>query len=200
MFLPDFARSVACGFDQECDGLSENEIQLHLGCKAHLRADKVFHPSVFFEKYSQIINQELQQFEPLAHINRKWFLAHILMEMMIDRLLVRFFPAVCHQFYNDLSHIDTKILGQFVLRFSNKNIDAFIQQFEHFCKVKYLFGYAFDDSFVYSVGRVFKYGSGIEMTMSDKLFLKILINKLEQTHYKDPMIILAELKQVFIDK
>ncbi|MFA9215182.1 MAG: hypothetical protein ACEQSR_15300 [Candidatus Methylacidiphilales bacterium] len=197
LFLPDFARNVARGFDQEVNGLSKDEIQLHLGCKAHLQADKVFHPSVFFEKYSQIINHELQQFEPLAHINRKWFLAHILMEMMIDRLLVRFFPSVCHQFYDDLSHIDTKILSQFVLRFSNKNIDTFIQQFEHFCKVKYLFGYANDDSFVYSIGRVFKYGSGIEMTMSDKLFLKKLINKIEETHFKDPMIILAELKNVF---
>jgi hypothetical protein len=60
-----------------------------------------------------------------------------------------------------------------------------------------LFGYAVDDSFVYSVARVFKYGSGIEMTMSDKLFLKKLVNNLEQIHFNDPMIILAELKQVF---
>jgi hypothetical protein len=35
------------------------------------------------------------------------------------------------------------------------------------------------------------------MTMSDKLFLKKLVNNLEQTHFNDPMIILAELKQVF---
>lgn len=197
LFLPDFARNVARGFDNEVYGLTLPEIQLQLGCKAHLKADKLFHPSVFFKKYSDIINHELQQFEPLAHINRKWFLAHILMEMMIDRLLVKFFPTVCHSFYHDLNQIDTKILHQFVLRFSNKSIEPFIKQFDHFCEVRYLFGYAVDDSFVYSVARVFKYGSGIEMTMSDKLFLKKLVNNLEQIHFNDPMIILAELKQVF---
>jgi hypothetical protein len=197
LFLPDFARNVARGFDQEITDLSANEIQLQLGCKAHLQADKLFHPSAFFKKYSDIVNHELQQFEPLAHINRKWFLAHILMEMMIDRLLVKFFPTVCHSFYHDLNQIDTKILHQFVLRFSNKSIEPFIKQFDHFCEVRYLFGYAVDDSFVYSVARVFKYGSGIEMTMSDKLFLKKLVNNLEQIHFNDPMIILAELKQVF---
>jgi hypothetical protein len=197
LFLPDFARNVARGFDSEVHGLTLPEIQLQLGCKAHLKADKLFHPSAFFKKYSDIINHELQQFEPLAHINRKWFLAHILMEMMIDRLLVKFFPTVCHSFYHDLNQIDTKILHQFVLRFSNKSIEPFIKQFDHFCEVRYLFGYAVDDSFVYSVARVFKYGSGIEMTMSDKLFLKKLVNNLEQIHFNDPMIILAELKQVF---
>ncbi len=197
LFLPDFARGYAKGFYKIKTNLLVQETQLHQGCLAHIQADKIFHPSQFFKKYSDIINYELQQFEPLAHINRKWFLAHILMEMMVDRLLVKFFPTVCHSFYHDLNQIDTKILHQFVLRFSNKSIDPFIKQFKHFCEVRYLFGYAIDDSFVYSVARVFKYGSGIEMTMSDKFFLKKLINNLEQIHFNDPMIILAELKQVF---
>jgi len=49
LFLPDFARNVARGFDQEITDLRANEIQLQLGCKAHLKADKLFHPSAFLK-------------------------------------------------------------------------------------------------------------------------------------------------------
>jgi hypothetical protein len=139
----------------------------------------------------------LKSFEPLAHFNRKWFLSHIIFEMLIDRLLVKHFPSACHSFYSDLDAIDTKILEEFVLRYSYKNIDQFMRNFKHFCEVKYLFAYVFNDSFVFSIARVYKQATTIEMSMSDRFFIKEFIIKIEQQYFYDPIIIIAELKKVF---
>jgi len=197
LFIPDFARNYARGFNNVQLDLKPSQLQLQLGCIAHLNADKLFHPSLFFKKYSEIINFELKNFEPLAQLNRKWFLSHIMCEMLIDRLLVKHFPSACDSFYRDLEAINTKTLEEFVLRYSFKNTDQFMRNFKHFCEVKYLFGYAFNDSFVFSIARVYKHATTIEMTMSDKFLLKEFIYKIEQQYFYDPIIILAELKQVF---
>jgi hypothetical protein len=197
LFLPDFVRNYAKGFEYEQKGLDANQLQLQLGCKAHLKADKVFHPSSFFKNYSQLVNSELQQFKPLAHLNRKWFLAHILFEMLIDRLLINHFPDTCHAFYNDLSSIDTNTLEKFVMSYSFKNIDQLMRNFKHFCEVKYLFGYTYNDSFVFSIARVYKQAANIEMSMGDKYLLKVFIDNIENQYFNDPLMIVAQLKQVF---
>lgn len=197
LFIPDFARNYARGFHLIHLDLKSNEQQLQLGCIAHLNADKLFHPSPFFKKYSEIINFELKNYEPLTHLNRKWFLSHIIFEMLIDRILVKHFPSTCHSFYNDLNSIDTKTFEEFVLRYAYKNIDQFMRNFKHFCEVKYLFGYTFNDSFVFSIARVYKYATTIEMNMSDKFFLKEFISKIEQQYFYDPILIITELKHVF---
>ncbi|MBI3882715.1 MAG: hypothetical protein HY305_00400, partial [Sphingobacteriales bacterium] len=132
-------------------------------------------------------------------INRKWFLAHILFEMMLDRILVKHHENVCHSFYNDLNLVDTNILSDFIKQFAHKDIRQFMLNYHHFCKVKYLFGYAADHSFMYSIGRVYKQATSLELTMSDKLNFNYFINLIEEKYFNKPMIILAELKNVFLD-
>jgi len=200
LFIPDFARNYARCFQQNLSDLKPNELQLQLGCIAHLNADKLFHQSLFFKKYSEILNFELNNFDPLAHLNRKWFLSHIMFEMLIDRLLVKHFPSACHSFYSDLEAIDTKTLKEFVLRYSHKNIDQFMRNFKHFCEVKYLFAYTFNNSFVFSIARVYKQATTIDLSMSDRFYLKEFFYKVEQQYFYDPIIIIAELKQVFNKK
>lgn len=199
LFLPDFARNVARRFETENLSLTPNQVQLQLGCKAHLAADKLFHPSPFFINYSHIINEALNNYEPLAHIKRKWFLAHILFEMMLDRVIVKHYENVCHSFYNDLSHVDTNTISSFIKQFAYKDTRQFMLNYNHFCKVKYLFGYAADHSFIYSIGNVYKHATSLELTMSDKLNLNYFINLIEQKYFNKPMIILAELKNVFLN-
>jgi hypothetical protein len=72
-----------------------------------------------------------------------------------------------------------------------------MRNFKHFCEVKYLFAYVFNDSFVFSIARVYKHATTIEMSMSDRFFIKEFINKIEKQYLLDPIMIIAELKQVF---
>lgn len=74
-----------------------------------------------------------------------------------------------------------------------------MRNFYHFCEVKYLFGYEYNDSFlsVFSIARVYKQATSIEMSMNDKFFLKEFITIIEQQYFYDPLIIVAQLKQVF---
>lgn|GEM_PF-1509468 len=197
LFLPDFARNYTRKFNNEIQGLTPFETQLQLGCLAHLNADKIFHPSSFFKKYNEIIAYELNKYNSLSHIPRKWFLAHILFEMLLDRLIVKSNIAIAHQFYNDLEKIDTKILENFVLHFSNKNVAQLIKNFEHFCKAKYLYGYAQNENFVYALSRVFKSGTGFEMSLNEKIDLKRFVILIEEKHFSEIIIVLTELKEVF---
>ena len=200
LFLPDFARNTARGFDNKWIDFSEPEIQLQLGCLAHLNADLIFHQSDFFKKYSKIFSDEMNQFEHLKHLKRKWFFSHILFEMMLDRLIVKHFENTCKLFYQDLEKINNEILFQFVLRYTNKPIEPFIKNFEHFCEAKYLFGYAVNDSFIYSLSRVYFYGTKTMLHFADKWALKLFVNLLEEKYFNQPMVIIAELKQVFEKK
>lgn len=197
LFLPDFARNYTRNFDNSILDLTPNELQLQLGCVAHLEADKIFHPCEFFKKYTEILLLELNNYKPLAHINRKWFLAHILFEMWLDRLLIKTNINIVHAFYNDLEKIDTKVLTNFVLRFSNKNIVPLIIHFKNFCNAKYLYGYAQNESFVYAISRVYKNGTLYEMTLEDKELLKKFLILMEERHFKEPISILAALKMLF---
>ncbi|MES2726714.1 MAG: hypothetical protein V4643_06400 [Bacteroidota bacterium] len=197
LFLPDFARNYVKHFTNTFTDFTEHEQNLLAGCLAHYQADKTFHPSAFFNQYNTAIVEEINQFVPLAHLPRKWFLGHILTEMLIDRLIVKQMPEICHQFYHDLAQIDTKILHVYVSRFSFKNADPFIKNFRHFCDARYLFGYALDESFVYSLTRVYAHTTKTDITLNDKMLVKQLVNFIEQKYFNEPMTILAALKTVF---
>ncbi len=197
LFLPDFARNYVQQFTPAFDTFLPEEQQLFNGCQAHYAADKVFHPSVFFKQWNETIKQEITSFEPLNYLQRKWFLSHILTEMLIDRQIVKIMPTICKQFYGQLDEIDTKILHLYVSKYAHKNVDPLVKHFQHFCEVKYMFGYAQDESFIFSLSRVYGRATGIELNLKEKQLFKELVNFIEQNHFKEPIAILAELKNMF---
>jgi hypothetical protein len=154
LLLPDITRGKIKSFRHLKLFNSASNQNFFNGCIAHYHADKKFHASEFFNdilsQSSLIINKAKFNYD----LNRKWFLAHILAELMLDRILVRMYPEMLHKFYNSLNSISDYDLSSFLSLYGMKDVEEFFEFFNHFRKVKYIYYYTDNNKFVYSLNRI----------------------------------------------
>ena len=197
LLLPDFARNHVTSFSKSA--LFEKEVhrQIHAGCMAHYAADKKFHSSDFFEHYCEAFKSHLKVAPFSDGFQRRWFLAHILFEMMIDRLLVKHIVGLCRTYYSGLDEIEPSILGEFLELNQAKNPDELLRNFNHFRNAKYIFQYIDNNTLVYSLSRVLQYAGVGLMSLDDKLVLHQCIIDLEESIFKNALQVITEVKSIF---
>lgn len=154
LILPDFSRSALGARRLK---LSEPRAQLHfeslrMGCLEHYRADEVFHASTFFNEMEREINQDLKQMN--SNGQRRWFMAHILVEMLLDRVLMEKDPGALDRFYSDLELVDWNEVGRFLLDSGKTDIEAFVKHQEGFRKYRFIYQYQEAWGMVEALGRV----------------------------------------------
>ncbi len=197
LLLPDFARNHVTSFSKSALFDKEEHTQIHTGCIAHYVADKKFHSSDFFEHYTEAFRNHLKAAPFSDSFQRRWFLAHILFEMMIDRLMVKHLNGLCQTYYRGLDEVEPIVLGEFLQLNQAKNPDELLRNFNHFRNAKYIFQYIDNNTFVYSLSRVLQYaGVGI-MSVEDKLILRQCIIDLEEGVFKNALQIITEVKSIF---
>lgn len=154
LLLPDITRGRIDGFRKPYEKTDTIGQQFYRGCQAHYYADKQFHGSTFFTEMSAKALDCLNKapFSPAVH--RKWFIAHILTELMIDRILVGQYRNLLDEFYQSLSTAGDEHLSHFLLYFGMKDIDSFFEFFNHFRSVQYIHYYTDNNKFVYSLNRI----------------------------------------------
>ena len=154
LLLPDITRGKIKSFRQIQFFDTASNQNFFGGCAAHYHADKKFHASEFFNdilsQSSLIINKAKFNHD----LNRKWFLAHILVELMLDRILVRLYPDTLDKFYKSLNSINDDDLATFLTLYGMKDIEEFFEFFNHFRKVQYIYYYTDNNKFVYSLNRI----------------------------------------------
>lgn len=197
LLLPDLARLIVHDFSKLFNDFSTDEKELYCGCLAHYAADRKFHDSNFFKLHFELINQKINASNFGNEVNRKFFLAHILFEMLLDRIIVKHQIEVSENFYSSLNKIDCNTLKAFVMRYSNAEADGFINSFNQFRKVQYLFRYVNDTEFVYSISRVMRNVTKVELDWSNKFILLRLINEIENELFSNVQEVLLNLKSLF---
>jgi hypothetical protein len=197
LLLPDFARNHVTSFSKSALFEKEEHRQIHAGCMAHYAADKKFHSSDFFEHYCEAFKSHLKVAPFSDGFQRRWFLAHILFEMMIDRLLVKHIVGLCRTYYSGLDEIEPSILGEFLELNQAKNPDELLRNFNHFRNAKYIFQYIDNNTLVYSLSRVLQYVGVSVMSIEDKLVLHQCIIELEESIFKNALQIITEVKSIF---
>lgn len=130
---------------------------LREGTNKHFERDKRFHGSEYFEKTSKILTQILRPAFQQASIPRDWFAAHVLTEMMIDRVLIKEAPALAQSFYTDLETADTQIITQYLEAKGVSDTDLFLERLARFNQAKYLLQYEHNKAMVFSLNRIFMY-------------------------------------------
>ena len=154
LLLPDITRGKIKSFRHLQLFTTSSNQNFFNGCAAHYHADKKFHASEFF---SNILHQSsliINNAKFNNDLNRKWFLAHILAELMLDRILVRMYPEMLHKFYNSLESINDSDLASYLTLYGMKDVQEFFEFFNHFRKVQYIYYYADNNKFVYSLNRI----------------------------------------------
>ena len=167
------------------------------GCLCHYKRDKQFHTSAFFEKYQDIINRALKSVPFTGDVQRKWFIAHILTELLIDRTFVKTFPEYVDLFYESLNTIDDVELKGFMGYYGLADSTEFFKFFDQFRSVKYIYYYADNNKFLYSLSRIMMRVGLTDFNEADTQLMLETIQQLESDYMSNGNVLLTELRDVF---
>jgi hypothetical protein len=124
------------------------------GVAAHLAADRVFHNTEFFKQGCGELKIILDRNQLSFAGIRSFFVVHILLEMMLDRLIIRKRPEKAAAFYADLDKIDEGKVLDFVLADGITVADKFSLFFNRFREHKYLLSYTKNESLFFALNRI----------------------------------------------
>jgi hypothetical protein len=199
LILPDITRRWIRTFKQPPPptSFSANQLRLLDGCLRHYESDRLFHASSFFEQHQANINTLLKSkpFSPAVH--RKWFIAHVLAELLTDRKIVRTFPEMADRFYLSLEAVDYRELKPFLEYYGMADTGEFLRFFDQFRSDRYIYSYADNKKFLYSLERIMMRAGIGELTANDEALLMEAVLETEGSYMNDGAILLNELKQVF---
>lgn len=164
------------------------------GCARHYASDKKFHASSFFREIQELSDSLIKQTPFSALLNRKWFLAHIMSELMIDRIMVKAYPELLNAFYDSLDRAEADTLRSFFRCYGWEETGDFFHFFNHFRSVRYIQYYTDNNKFVYSLNRIMLRAGVGEMHESDQQLLLTVVLKLEQAMGNDYSLLLQKLK------
>ena len=159
LILPDLVREIEprkIRFSSEALMLDspQSEIADHLnrGIMRHLEVDIIFHNSPYFHKGCQVIKDWLSRFTYKSIPNRIHIFAHVLLELMIDRVLIEKDPEMMDRFYDNLEQVEKQPLLDF---FAHNGIihraDAVYERVRYFCKDRFLYRYPDNEMMLYAL-------------------------------------------------
>lgn len=170
LVLPDLCRTFCKGhlqLDKSFDIPQFNALK-H-GATKHITKDKIFHQSAYFKETQQAVSNIIDH---EATWPRKWFLNHILVEIMLDRVLMDMHPTLCSQFYADLQQADTGIIEAFLKACGIEDYHLFGHQFVKFNEYQFIFNYLHNEKLIIALSKVYqKVGIKYEWGEADKIVL-----------------------------
>ncbi len=121
---------------------------LSLGIAKHHLTDKVFHGLDEFATLQANFKSELKTLHLLEALPRAWFLAHIGVEMMIDRQLLKLYPHLYVEYYKTLDVVSQPIVEKYFDETGCKHISSdFFGNFKVFTERRFLQYYPSDNHF-----------------------------------------------------
>lgn len=172
--------------------------QIAEGCLQHLSSDKHFHASPFFEQQLDLVKQHIAKFSFTPQLQRKWFIAHILMELMLDRMMCKLFPNKLDEYYNDLLKIDETDIRAFFEQNQATQFELFWQHFEHFRSVQYIRYYVDNNKLVYSLNRIMQRVGLNALSEIDTDLMLNLIEDIEKDYFANANSLLPDIRSIFI--
>ncbi len=148
----------------------DSELQLiHQGIISHYKADKSFHNSKLFMQH---LSQAIQSFlnEGLGRKRlRLSVIAHVAVELMIDRQIVLEKESICHDFYQAIDNANEKVLSVYFDDLSLvKEKKEFLTRFQFFKQRRFLFLFKDLEHIVFGLNRIYSSVTGIEFSEEEK--------------------------------
>lgn len=128
--------------------------QLMAGILKHFELDSIFHQSEFFLKHTTLIRYSLEELEITFLASKQHFLAHILLELIIDKVIIQRESQILENFYNDLDHIDQIKVKAFIKGKDEQFVNGFFEFFERFRTKRYLYSYTSEDAVIFLMNKV----------------------------------------------
>lgn len=149
---------------------------LNEGSKIHLQGDKTFHNSESFKVCQDYISDLL---DPFATWPRKWFLNHILTEILLDRVIMDRYSDEALNFYKQLESVDRSKVELYLKLSGIQSYQNFNPSFERFVSSRFIFEYLHNERIIYALGRLYsRVGIQYEWTENDKNLILFHLDKL----------------------
>ena len=124
------------------------------GFKQHIASDAYFHNTALFTFQTKRLRKELEQIEPVTPGIRLFFVAHILLEMLLDRHILKTRPAIAGEFYENLDEVSEDDTNAFFAAAGIDTPERFFYFFGRFREAQYLYSYLEDNGIFKSVNRL----------------------------------------------
>jgi len=192
LVLPDFARSAEgakrINTHLEFDPDKQPEFyNLNQGSKQHYQRDASFHNSEFFTQNSKLLAELFNTYNFPKEGQRMWFIEHILLELLLDRALIRRHRDVLDDFYYSLRRSRLKTVIDFLVLSGKDGSGGFTRFWNGFLEAEYLQYYLVDEKFIYSLNRIFQRARQPELTDVQADIILRIIGELEGKMYETAM-------------
>lgn len=171
--IPDFANGFTRVYNSKLKYADipedENLQQIHSGIVQHYAGDKWFHASTLFEEQ---VSAALQFFLN-ENLNREKLrlsmIAHLAVEMMIDRQIILQHKDVCEKYYELLNAVKENFIHQyFALHSLEVAGQNFFSKFQFFKQKQFLFLFSELENIVTGLNRIYASVTKTEFTEEEK--------------------------------
>ncbi|GEM_PF-1039774 len=177
------------------DSENDNFTQLNRGILRHLEVDGAFHTSEFFHRNVEQIKQWLLLHTYVSIPSRIPVFAHVLLELMLDRVIIKRDPNSMECFYAALEQVEEAVVVSF---FQQNGIvqrpQAVYQRVRYFCKDRFLYRYPGNDMMLYALNVLNQKVGQSVIAAEDELLLLETIERTELLLNGDALTIFDELR------
>lgn len=150
--LPDFVRNAKKGLRLKPKN-GNNASSLDVGVAHHFRADKIFHNSGYFKRHSSELKMILAN-NGFQDRRYGFFTAHIAVELLLDRLLMKTDVLKLDRFYYNLANINENDLHKALQAYNIHGISPLLRFVERFTSSRYLYYYQSLNGLIFAINRI----------------------------------------------
>ena len=132
----------------------ETIVRFARGVMQHHQDDGWFHQQPAFVELNQLFLSDIRSYLPDANGMVVWFLAHILVEILIDATLDENNPGLLDEYYESIANIDPAWVGQLVNQMTGRDAEHLPWMIERFNEVRFLEDYRADDRLLFRLNQV----------------------------------------------
>ena len=138
----------------DSSGFSDDELFFLEGIRRHFYADGVFHSSAFFFEETGYISDLLIEFFPKTEIPRKFFIAHVLLELLMDKVIIQDNPGILELYYDHYQSTNGIRVKNITEKISGRKLPHYERFMEKFTRQQYLQEYRRWDHIAFVLRRV----------------------------------------------
>jgi len=102
----------------------------------HIASDTAFHKWSGFLQGMELSSAELKKSD--EPFRRVFFISHIFVELLIDKVLLNRYPNLASELYEDYSKVDLAVCDSFLAALGIEKTDQFRGGYDRFMDVQYL--------------------------------------------------------------
>jgi hypothetical protein len=172
--------------------------QITLGFEYHLEGDRLFHDSSQFHSYHELTKTKLKQYKLNKENARNYLTAHILVELLLDRLLLKNVKNIGEDFYSTLENVDLAYFSALFEKDRHYQHTRFTDHFLSFISYRYALHYIHDEAITFALNRICsRLGSEVILKTEFNVFYEC-IHEIETLIQTDFLPFLEQLKKQIV--